>query len=611
MRSRFLLAGTAGVASLALSCVACSGPNPPFANSMISAGSGAFQHPLRRRASMGYDAKKPLLFVANSFNNTVEIYDPTLNNPYPIAAITEEVEGPSATCLDKHGTLYVVNANRNHISIQEYRKGQTAPFQAITTGLSNPAYCAIDGSSNLWVTNIGGPNVTEYPAGSTSPGTVITNGITYPIGLAFDRQGDMFVSNRRGGSKNNVQVYAPGATSPSRTITDGITEPSGIAVDSKGTLYVTNLGYNAVPEYKAGQSTPFQTIVSGIDNPDAATVNKQGTLFVSNFSDNTITEYAPGSLYPTGYSISNSLDGPGGSAYSPPLLPKKNPRAVVARTAPSYSDLLYLTDKGSGDLYVYTYPAGNLVQQFQYAPIQDPAGDCVDDRGNVFVTGYNGHDILVYAHGASQTKMVLKDPGYPLGCSIDPTTHNLAVANADGANGGAGNVAIWRDPITIAGTGGPTMVFSNLQFSAPQWCAYDNQGNLFVDGADYSQRNVSLIELPKGTTSFESITLGLDLGWPAGNVQWDGQYITISAGNTIYQLSFLGSTAYVAGMTQLPLYWTLQGYSVAGAWPKESKRTLVATAGGLIGLFRYPSGKGPTKTISQNWPFVPVLSPAL
>ncbi len=140
-----------------------------------------------------------------------------------------------------------------------------------------------------------------------------------------------------------------------------------------------------------------------------------------------------------------------------------NPRAT-ARTAMSHFGLLYITDNGNGSVYVYTYPQGKFVQQFQYAPIQSPAGDCVDDRGNVFITGYNGHDVLIYSRGAAQPKAVLSDPGYPMGCSIDPITHNLAVANSQDRSAGPGNVAIWKDPITSNNSGGPTFVYSNLQF---------------------------------------------------------------------------------------------------------------------------------------------------
>ena len=133
----------------------------------------------------------------------------------------------------------------------------------------------------------------------------------------------MFVLTRPGGSKNKVQVFPRGATSPSMTITDGITEPAGIAVDGQGTLYVANLGYNTIPEYKAGDYSPYQTITTGVDYPVALTVDKKGTLFVSNFLSNDIVEYAPGSITPSGNSISQSLDSPEGTAYSPPLLPKR------------------------------------------------------------------------------------------------------------------------------------------------------------------------------------------------------------------------------------------------------------------------------------------------
>ena len=102
-----------------------------------------------------------------------------------------------------------------------------------------------------------------------------------------------------------------------------------------------------------------------------------------------------------------------------------NPRAT-ARTAMSHFGLLYITDNGNGSVYVYTYPQGKFVQQFQYAPIQSPAGDCVDDRGNVFITGYNGHDVLIYSRGAAQPKAVLSDPGYPMGCSIDPNSPTIS-----------------------------------------------------------------------------------------------------------------------------------------------------------------------------------------
>ncbi len=284
-------------------------------------------------------------------------------------------------------------------------------------------------------------------------------------------------------------------------------------------------------------------------------------------------------------------------------------QVAAAPAALSRSDLLYVADNGNGDLYVYTYPQGRIVQKIQYSPLQDPAGDCIDDRGNVFVTGYNGHDVLVYRHGAEKPYLILEDPGYPIGCSINLTTHNLAVANAMDRDAGPGNVAVWKDPI-LSGSSGPSFIYSNPPFIEPAWCAYDDQGNLFVDGGDYSQRTTALAEIPNGGTAFNSISLSVNLSWPPGDIQWDGQYISIGAGNIIYQLSFSTSTGQVVGSTQLPPYWSLHGYSIFGATPQRSHRKLVATAGESIGFFQYPSGKGPSKRVSQDEPTAAVVSPA-
>lgn len=271
----------------------------------------------------------------------------------------------------------------------------------------------------------------------------------------------------------------------------------------------------------------------------------------------------------------------------------------------SKSALLYVTDEGNV-VYLYTYPMGTMVGQLTMNGLQSPTGECVDNQGDVFITGYNGHTIFEYPHDVSQPIRMLADPGYPVGCSIDSTTQDLAVANAMSTGAGPGNVAIWN----LAANSAPK-VYSNLQFLQPAWCTYDDNGNLFVDGADYSERKSSLAELPQGAASFHKISLGISLDWPPGNVQWDEKYLTVSVGNTIYRLSVSGSRGRVVGSTQLGLSWTLSSYFIVGAQSNHLKgRMLVGTSGGKIGIFTYPAGKGPTKVITQNYPLDAVVSPS-
>jgi hypothetical protein len=283
-----------------------------------------------------YKVTGPLLYVANADlppDSHVTIYDAAINNPSPIATITDDVTDPAGDCIDRDGTLYVANEGINSAGwISEYLLGETKASKVITKGINGPAFCAIDSQGNLWVTNLNLNNVTEYLKGSSKPHMTITNGLTYADGIAIDHAGNLYVGNLNLATGNpNVQVYPPGKKSPSRTITDGITWPVGIAVDASGTLYVTNDNAPCnVEEYRAGQSHPFQTITDKIDGPTALTFNRKGRLFESNEGQDgcqndgpypVILEFRPGSVEPSRKEVTNGLRYPEGLAYYPPLLP--------------------------------------------------------------------------------------------------------------------------------------------------------------------------------------------------------------------------------------------------------------------------------------------------
>ncbi len=270
--------------------------------------------------------------------------------------------------------------------------------------------------------------------------------------------------------------------------------------------------------------------------------------------------------------------------------PLKHPLSVPRKSA-----LLYVTDEGNYNVYVYTYPAGSAVGTLTSA-YGSPTGECVDKHGNVYITEYNGDEVLAYHHGASSPFKILSDPGYPIGCAVDPSTGNLAVANEMDPSGGYGDVAIWAKA-----KGNPTM-YTDSQLELPYWCAYDRSGNLFVDG-EYIQSGFqsSFAELPKGSSTLANITLPFALGTPPGGVVWDGKYVTVNVGDLIYRLTITGSTASVVGSTTLSGGWNPPTYTIVG-------KKLIATSGGNIGFFHYPKSGGPIATISQNWPWSTAVS---
>ena len=163
------------------------------------------------------------------------------------------------------------------------------------------------------------------------------------------------------------------------------------------------------------------------------------------------------------------------------------------------SELLYVSDQAPDTVDIYGYPSDKL--RGLIAGFRVVALECVDKAGNVFVTDVEASAVFEYAHGSVIPIATLKDPGYaPISCSIDPTSGNLAVGNYATTGDEQGNVAIYKDAKGKPHDYTPPNI--NFVFS----CAYDGSGNLFVDGQT-SGSAFAFAELPKGGTSFKSITL--------------------------------------------------------------------------------------------------------
>jgi hypothetical protein len=195
------------------------------------------------------------------------------------------------------------------------------------------------------------------------------------------------------------------------------------------------------------------------------------------------------------------------------------------------SDLLYVSDAGAY-VYVFYYPALKKVQRLS---ILEPEGLCSDSKGDVFVTAWNDDDppeIFEYAHGASSPTQTLQDyADDPVGCSVDSTTGDLAVANL------AGDIAVYKNA-----SGTPT-AYTSPDFTYIDYCGYDDHGNLFVDGQT-EQRYFVFGELPKGKERIVTLGLKEHVESP-GEVQWDGKYVTLAdpSSSALYRLKVSGSRA--------------------------------------------------------------------
>jgi hypothetical protein len=253
-------------------------------------------------------------------------------------------------------------------------------------------------------------------------------------------------------------------------------------------------------------------------------------------------------------------------------------------------DLLYVSN--SKTVSIYSYPDGKLEGQIRSG--YSPGGECADQKGDVFITNLATGQVLEYAHGGKKPVAILKSPSPdPVGCSIDPTTGNLAVSSL--GFGSSGSVGVYKNA-----QGTPT-IYRHSGLQEYYFCGYDAAGNLFVDGQNRNSV-FKFAELPKGANALESVTLDQSIGWPGG-VQWDGKYVTVGDQNVpvIYQFVIQGKNGTKTGSTSLggrhvsaPAQFLILGHRLIV--PNQCTGSCI----GNVLYYDYPAGGNATKTITDG-----------
>ncbi len=249
-------------------------------------------------------------------------------------------------------------------------------------------------------------------------------------------------------------------------------------------------------------------------------------------------------------------------------------------------DLLYISDAGSADVYVYSYPRGQQVGTLTGFVL--PEGECVDKSGDVFIADFSASHIFEYAHGGKSPIATLNDPGYkPVGCAVNRTTGDLAVANNETTASGQGNVALYKHA-----KGNPKAYYTDPNLAKTFFCGYDDAGNLFVDGIDFASK-AAFAELPNGSTSFRNVKLDQPIQSPGG-VQWDGKHFAVidTIASVIYEFAIKGKKGTEVGSTPL-----VAAANVIQFWIQQSKVVGPESSGADAGIWDYPSGGAVKKTI--------------
>lgn len=283
------------------------------------------------------------------------------------------------------------------------------------------------------------------------------------------------------------------------------------------------------------------------------------------------------------------------------------------KPAVNQNRLLYVSDYNNGVVQVYNYPstgaqnppAGTLTG------FVNPQGMCVDaSASNVFITNTGLGNVLEYAWGATSASQSYQlDNQFPSGCSIDPTTGNLAASDILNGSGGPGAVSICTSPSSCVNYDQP----GGLQQC--YYIAYMPNGDLYVDG--FSSYGFGMAYLAAGSTKWKPVAYtGAAINFPGG-VQADGKHLTVgdqngASGNSlIYRCT---ASAYNVDCGEPPI--VLGGSTdVVQYFIKRGRQGVVGpdAVKGTANTWAYPAGgtSKPKKSIVVSDPYPLLIGSAV
>ncbi len=226
--------------------------------------------PVRSWVKAANGAPAQLLYISDSGNNVVNLYNPAGSSQTPIGQLGGFAQ-PEGMYVDPNRNLWVSNTNDQQVL--GYHKGGLFPYKTLTDTTGYPDdVCGNRASGTLYAADIQsapsegfGQSIDVYAHGSAIPTKILTDpNSEYLFFCAVDSHGNLFVSlyNQSGNyyTSGEIDEFKVGQTTPTVLIT-GLYYPLGIAFDKYNSLIVADTFaqqmYVFDPPYTEGPATSF------------------------------------------------------------------------------------------------------------------------------------------------------------------------------------------------------------------------------------------------------------------------------------------------------------------------------------------------------------------
>jgi hypothetical protein len=262
----------------------------------------------------------------------------------------------------------------------------------------------------------------------------------------------------------------------------------------------------------------------------------------------------------------------------------------ISPDAKKAKSLLYISDAGTFDVYVYSFPALRLMGKL--TGFNRPQGECSDKSGDVWVTNVQSGQILKFRHGESTPVSTITDQFGPVGCAIDPTSGNLAVTNLNSL------VLIYKK---AAGT---PAIYSNPNQHYNYFDGFNRNGDLYVSG-ETSAYSFSLSVLARGKSMMSTVSVSGGTIYFPGTVQWVGSDLVLGdqkchdrTSSCLYETSVSGATARVTGTTPLTGSCDVAQALIVGEQLAGGDYHRCGHGKSTTDIWRYPTGGKPTRSVA-------------
>ncbi|HEV3092055.1 MAG TPA: hypothetical protein VGX91_11515 [Candidatus Cybelea sp.] len=235
------------------------------------------------------------------------------------------------------------------------------------------------------------------------------------------------------------------------------------------------------------------------------------------------------------------------------------------------------------DIGIFDYPKSDRqIGSFDAAGGQECTNVLYGSGKEIFWVVAGEAQITEYQLPKKAIETLSDSVGPPSSCAMD-NTGDLAVGILTN-----GDIDIFRHA-----KGSGTVMSSTL--AKEYFDGYDNKGNLFADGFSNGS-GFELVELPKGSGTFETITTSNTVQFP-GSVQWDGKYLTVAdqSASALYRYTVKGTTATLMGTISL----TGAG-DCAQTWIAKSILYCADAGNAATEVFNYPAGGSPIAILAGN-----------